>query len=453
MKRLAGVLFVTVALLAPARANASTTPSKLGASDLKVVSSKQLNARVRDYVFESPAFDGRSSVRVLLPKGYDISGATRYPVLYLLHGGFGGYKDWTEKGNAESVTAGFPFIVVMSECGGDGNYADWYNNGRAGKPMWETYHINQLVPWVDAHLPTIAERGRRAIAGLSMGGGGASGLAAKHPDLFGAVGVFSGAVDTNAVPVQALAESSGWSQFKPPGAVFGHRALQEVRWRGANPYDLAVNLQHMFLQLDTGSGFPGGPGRDTGDPVEGAVHQMMRNFHKQLALFEIPHIWNSYGQGGHNWFYWQRDLVELLPRLRQVWAQPIAAVRDFEFKTILPRFNVYDWHVAIARRATEFAQLSVRPDGFSLRGSGSASVTTAPNYAPGSTLRVVTDDADGHRVRDIIADAAGRVRVPVSLGAANPFQQYTPRANAWMAATTGRAVWPSRTAAVVITAA
>ena len=57
--------------------------------------------------------------------------------------------------------------------GRGGFYANWLNFGKGGPPMWETYHIDQLIPFIDANLRTIPKRQGRAIAGLSMGGFGA----------------------------------------------------------------------------------------------------------------------------------------------------------------------------------------------------------------------------------------------------------------------------------------
>src|SRR5690606_8761230 len=133
-------------------------------------------------------------VRILLPDGYDDDPDARYPVLYLLHGGGDGEMSWTDKGEAEEATAGLPLIVVMPGVTGHGNYVDWYNGGRGGAPMWETFILAQLLPWVDANLRTVGTREGRAVAGLSMGGGGAMGFAARHPDLFVSAAAFSGAV-------------------------------------------------------------------------------------------------------------------------------------------------------------------------------------------------------------------------------------------------------------------
>jgi S-formylglutathione hydrolase FrmB len=441
------VLGIVVAM--PARAATAT----LTDADLTLVSTKQLSPRLSELSFKTPAVVGPTFIRVLVPAGYNPNAATRYPVLYLLHGGGGDHTDWTEKGNAEKATETYPFIIVMTNTSGYGNYADWYNAGKFGPPMWETYHINQLVPWIDTHFKTMPDRSRRAIAGLSMGGGGAMGLAAHHPDVFGAAAAFSGAVDTNTKPVQPLAETSGYEDMYPPGSVFGHRVDNEVRWRGSNPWDLATNLDNMFLQLDVGNGSPGGPGGDWGDPVEEECHRMMTNLHNRLTALGTPHIWHDYGSGGHNWFYWSRDLTELLPRLSTVWSQAAAPVTQFDFKTILRAYRVYDWRVAVERSALEFSRLSVHGDTFSVTGSGAATVTTPPRFAPNKAYLASISDGRGQRTQSVTADSDGRIALHVDLGAANPKQQYTAQGAAWVLRTTGRNVWPARTATVALRSA
>ena len=245
----------------------------------------------------------------------------------------------------------------MPDGSGFGNYVDWWNFGAGGPPMWETYHIEQLLPWVDAHYNTIPSRDARAIAGLSMGGGGAGHYASRHPDLFTAAGLFSGAVDTNTVPVQLLVETSGMPEGHEAGAVFGHRATDEVRWRGHNTWDLAENLEGLFLQLDTGNGSPGGPAGDTGDPIETGCWQMMTNLHDRLDELGYDHIWNYYGAGGHSWWYWQRDLKELLPRLMDRFANPVPAPSPFTYTSIDTTYDVWGWQVEIDRPALEFSRL------------------------------------------------------------------------------------------------
>ena len=139
---------------------------------------------------------------MLVPAGYRSRPARRYPVLYLLHGAGADQTTWTNEGQgeAEALTAGLPLIVVMPSAGRGGFYTDWFNNGAGGKPRWESWHIKRLIPYVDDHYRTRATRGKRAIAGLSMGGFGTFTYASRHPDLFTAALSLSGAVDTGIPP-------------------------------------------------------------------------------------------------------------------------------------------------------------------------------------------------------------------------------------------------------------
>jgi S-formylglutathione hydrolase FrmB len=432
------------------------------ADDLVYKSTKQLSPRLQELTFTTPALNPQQTgVRILYPKNYDASGATRYPVLYLLNGSLDDQTAWTTKGDAEKISAPYDLIVVMPSGGQFGNYADWYNYGNFGPPEWERYHIKQLIPWIDAHLPTDATRAGRWVAGLSMGGGGAATYAARHPDLFAAVGIFSGAVDTNNLFVQPLTATAGIQSGQPTTEVYGARATQEVRWRGHNGWDLAENLRGTFIQIDTGDGSSGGPGGDSGDPVEAGVYQQSTAFHNRLDELGIPHIWDAYGPGGHTWYYWNRDLSQFLPRAMTLYSsggQPDPA--HFDYAAIETPYDVYGWHVAIERPAIELSTLrGAGRDGFSLSGSGKALVTTARYWKPGAPLTVTIGD----KPQTMTADANGRLTVPLTLGTANPYQQYSPEAKAWMPQNnvrpdSGRAIdeaqrWPVCTVAVSITKA
>lgn len=153
----------------------------------------------------SSVLPGPVHVRVLLPDGYAAHPRRRYPVLYLFHGGFGHASDWTTQGDAEQITAGAPLIVVMPADGNGGWCTNWYNGGKGGPPMWETFHIDQLIPWVDATYRTVASRSGLAIAGNSTGGFCAMSYAARHPHMFAWAGSFSGADDIiHNIPVVAV---------------------------------------------------------------------------------------------------------------------------------------------------------------------------------------------------------------------------------------------------------
>jgi S-formylglutathione hydrolase FrmB len=300
---------VLVALLA-------ASPARAADHDIQLLSSEQLDSRLTELTLSTPALETPTHVRVLLPAGYE-AGQQRYPVLYLLHGAFGNDTDWTTVGDAEAITAGAPLIVVMPDGGKGGFYTDWVNRQAYGPPEWETYHVGELIPWVDDHYRTIAARDGRAIAGLSMGGFGAMSYASRHPDLFDWAGSFSGAVDITHSPGAAGAIAAvAFADGGLPGDQFGNRLLMDANWQAHDPWVQAPHLRGMTLQIDTGNGalgpYDNGP---LGDPIEEQVHEMSVSFHKRLLSLGIPHIWDDYGPGTHTWPYWRRDLRQALPSI------------------------------------------------------------------------------------------------------------------------------------------
>jgi S-formylglutathione hydrolase FrmB len=407
-----------------------------GPDQLELQRTERLNDRLFELTFRTPAVEDETGVRILLPDGYDADADRRYPVLYLLHGcceGNTGYRGWTDELDAERVTAGWPLIVVMPDSGPNGGYVDWYNHGAGGPPMWETYHIGQLLPWVDQHFRTVSQREARAVAGLSMGGFGTMHYAARHPDLFVAAASFSGAVDSNSVFLHAVSSADGLSTGDPPSSANGLRATEEVRWRGHNPYDLAENLEGMDLTLRTGTGEPGGPGGEPGDccydPVEAEVHEENMSLHERFAELGIPHTWDDYGPGCHCGFYWTRDLEQLMPHLAWVFGDPLAPPSPFTYRSIDPAYEAYGWRVHMDRQALEWSELrDARRDGFALRGSGSGSVTTPPLYAPGRTVDVQVARGEGVESKRVRVPDDCRLRLAVPLGPGNPHQQYTAQA-------------------------
>jgi enterochelin esterase-like enzyme len=128
---------------------------------------------------------------VYLPPGY--SRAHRYPVVYLLHGMPGSPSEYLDGTNLApfadaAISSGRlrPFIAVLPAAGPDRRY-----NGEWAGP-WEQEVVDDVVPFVDAQLPTLATPKGRVLAGLSAGGFGAVYIALRHPGVFGAVESWSG---------------------------------------------------------------------------------------------------------------------------------------------------------------------------------------------------------------------------------------------------------------------
>ena len=317
------VLVASALLMAVAGFAATSSAPPAGAqvpgsgSGITVVSSSRLDARLLDVTVRSTAVNRDLGVRVLLPDGYDASPTARYPVLYLLHGGYGNHRDWTDAGDARSITAGRPVIVVMPDGGQGGWYSNWSNFGAGGSPAWSTFHVDQLVPWVDANFRTVAGRSGRAVAGLSMGGFGAVSYAARYPRVFGAAAAFSGAVDIQNPAVAALIAVSPVIDGGAPGAIYGVAPFDQPGLQAHNPVALAADLRNTYVALYTGNGQPGpldppSPSPDVQEPI---VRDGNWVLHNRLVGLGITHRFVDYGNGTHSWPYWRRSLAAELPSL------------------------------------------------------------------------------------------------------------------------------------------
>ena len=382
---------------------------------LRLISKIAAGERTTDFTFETPALGVEPRVRVILPRGYNAS-TRRYPVLYLLHGAVGDYRSMVENGHVDDLVGNRQMILVMPDSGPSDGYSDWVTPADDGPRNWRTFHLDQMIPWVDRRYRTIARRDGRALAGISMGGGGAFKYAAHRPDMFVAATSLSGALDTNEPALQAVTGPR----------VYGTRAENEVLWRGDNPVDLASNLSSVKLALRTGNGLPGGP-FGGGDAVEQVVHLLNLNMHARLDELHIAHLWDDYGPGGHTWPYWVRGLGETFDWTASVFADPPAPPSRFSYRTIDTHYSDFGWEVWIKRPAIEFSRLAVRHRGrASIFGSGRARICTPPGYTPGRVLRVTLDSEQGQTTRDRLVGKRGRLCVRVKLGPGNRSQQYLP---------------------------
>ena len=367
-----------------------------------------------------------SGACVYLPPGYE-DGDLRYPVLYLLHGGGGDQADWITFGHVEEILdrdhAADPanaMIVVMP----DGRSGQWYDY-EDGSFRFETYVLDHLVPFVDDHFRTIADRQGRVIAGLSNGGYGALHLSAKRPDLFVAAGAMSSNLGAR-----------GFSGLGPADA---------VHYQGSVPYQLAQNYDEVDLVLDLGTSCQSDITVDACATiaVDLAFWPDHIAFANQMAAVDHQGTFDyRETEGAHAWRWWtkwleERDLPFFHERLlppqpvrRKVAPSPIP--ESFRYRSIAPAFTVWDHFVEIDRTNREFLDLTdVTADGFTAQGSGTLTLTTARRHRPGSVFTVegATDEP-----QEVVADREGRLTVTVDLGPSHEHDQFTPEARAAEAA-------------------
>lgn len=428
MKRLIAVVLLTISLVAPPSVSAArTAPTPVDGHGLTVVDTARLDDRIVETTVSTDALEEPVRVRVVLPEGYERS-RKRYPVLYLFHGTSGRPSDWTEAGEAVESTAGHDVIVVLPEAGFDGNGGGWFVDWLfpdGAKQMWETFHIEQVIPWVDANYRTLASRDHRAVAGLSQGGFGAMHAAARHPELFTSVATFSGAPEIFRDPVVRLGASAVIEGTNVafnggrPFQMFGDPVLNATHWQGHDPGTLVGNLRGMDVNMWTATGLPGQ--LDTIQTaslpnivIETLTHASTMAFHRHLRQAGIDHHLNNYVFGTHSFPYWARDLREYLPRLMDRFANP-SRPDAITYAATAKQYDQWDWNVTVHRRATE--RLTSINDassaGFRYEGFDRATITTPRLYRPRSTHQVRITRGLLTTKTQSRADSKGRLTIDV----------------------------------------
>ncbi|MBX6312879.1 MAG: esterase family protein, partial [Isosphaeraceae bacterium] len=146
-----------------------------------------------------------TALNIVFPDDPDIP--RPWAAFYLLHGLSDDHTIWMRRTSIERYVAGLPLVVVMPD-GGRG----WYTNAVEGY-KYEDDLIQDVVGLIDWTFPVKAERGGRAISGLSMGGYGAVKLGLKHPEMFASVNSHSGAVGHLRDPERARQRSPEFARI------------------------------------------------------------------------------------------------------------------------------------------------------------------------------------------------------------------------------------------------
>ena len=250
--------------------------------------------RVDTIAVYSPSMKKTLKAAISFPSGYE-NGESRYPVVYLLHGGSGAFSDWhqkvTENGIVNQMAEEHKVLIVTP---GVGPASYYYDSPLLDSVRYETYMIQELIPFIDKNYRTLAQKESRAITGLSMGGHGAITLAAKHPTLFIAAGSMSGVmnIDTDLWKV-----GEDFRSLRKKGQI---EMLGAINYQGPlfNPYT-AVGLvdqlknQKVSLIIDCG--------------VDDFLIETNRQMHSLLMEKKVAHEYIE-RPGAHTWNYWTEAL-------------------------------------------------------------------------------------------------------------------------------------------------
>jgi len=256
------------------------------------------HGEVREHLYFSKVTGAWRRIFVYTPPGYDTS-KSRYPVLYLQHGGGEDERAWPNQGRVnlimDNLIAGKkakPMIIVM-ENGyarrpaqpdssprpvgvGKGGAQDF---SRMVEELEDVY-INDLIPLIDATYRTIPDRDHRAMAGLSMGGMETFNITLDHLDEFSYIGGFSGA-----------------------GGGFGGPIDLRTAHHGVMGYANGFNKRVHLLWLGVG----------TAEPE--FMRASVLNYHDALDKAGIKTVLYQSPGTAHEWQTWRRDLREFAPLL------------------------------------------------------------------------------------------------------------------------------------------
>jgi S-formylglutathione hydrolase FrmB len=338
----AAVLTVSALLgTAPAHADTPAGPPALAdAFGLVQVGAPEVHSPT-DFTITvaTPQLAGTHKIRIFLPSGYAADPAKRWPVAYFLHGAPGNPDDAA----AAPALHNDSMITVVPDGGLKGWYTNWYmQNTSFGTANWQNFHLDQVVPFIDANLRTRADRDHRAVIGLSMGGFGALHYAEARPELFGHTASLSGAIDfgmpvmraavlgtelnvTGALCGVSTSTAPGTGQCTGYGAVIDSDAVfgspypvfgADHIWNEVNPADWGnlAKLVHTDVTLYTGST----------PPLDNFAEGAANNVKGRLDQLGIPSRYVDYTNGaslsptcdgGHNYGCWAPALADYVPRL------------------------------------------------------------------------------------------------------------------------------------------
>jgi S-formylglutathione hydrolase FrmB len=246
------------------------------------------HATLQDATFHSESLNRQMHYRVLLPPDYDLS-ARRYPTLYLLHGLYGDYQNWTTRTDLVHYAGEFNLIIAMPDAGNS-----WYVNSATNPAdKYEDYIVKDFIAEIDLHFRTIRERYARAIAGLSMGGYAAVKFGLKYPQLFSYAGGISGALNAPGDLDKKVSEIRGDLQeaFGPHGDPT--RAQNDV-FSLLSQADVH-RLPYFYLDCGTDDSF-----LETNRQLAAGLQQKKIPY----EFHEMP--------GAHTWDYWNAAIRRFL---------------------------------------------------------------------------------------------------------------------------------------------
>ncbi len=235
---------------------------------------------------------------IYLPPGYETSQRS-YPVLYLLHGASDNQTGWVQFGEVQRIAdkaieegTATAMIIVMPDA--DTGQMGYFNN-IAGNWNYEDFFFQEFIPTIEKTYRIRANKHYRAVAGLSMGGGGSFMYALHHPELF-----------SSACPLSAyvgpLNMDEAKSRIKKSNPEITDETQIKTYYENHNAIELVNKMpedQKKAVRWYI----------DCGD--DDFLYEGNALIHIAMRKKNIPHEFRT-RDGEHNWTYWRAALPKVL---------------------------------------------------------------------------------------------------------------------------------------------
>lgn len=259
-----------------------------------------------DLTVHSNILKSERKFAIYLPPDYETSGRS-YPVLYLLHGSGDDQTGWIQFGEVLNITdkaikdgRATPMIIVMPDAN---TGRRGYFNDPKGDWNYEDFFFKELMPYVEKKYRAKTEKRFRAVAGLSMGGGGSFIYALHHPELFSSACPLSAAVGP-VTPDDAHTAIGKMNLTLPDSAIMKYYNQQSVIALVNNMPDNQKKAVRWYI--------------DDGD--DDFLYEGNCLVHIAMRKKEIPHEFRI-RDGGHTWTYWRESLPNVLEFVSQAFHQ------------------------------------------------------------------------------------------------------------------------------------
>ena len=223
----------------------------------------------------SPVADSWRSMYVYTPAGYDKELTTRFPVLYIMHGGGEDCNGWVQQGRGGTIldnlaAAGKAEKMILVSFDG--------NMGAGLSSPIEKEIVDVIVPFIDKNYRTLATADKRALAGLSMGGIVTLQVGIPNYNVFNYLGVFSSGFFTTDTRFMKAEENPAERTYK-------------ILSDNKDKFNAAI--KEFWIGI-------GGK--------EDIAFDNCLNLRKRLDSMGVKYEFYDHNFGGHTWPVWREDL-------------------------------------------------------------------------------------------------------------------------------------------------